>query len=75
MASATFIDQSSRLVKSIETILYPKATANRVIYPVISLEELLPFKIKFTNIGIQGYDSKNPPPIGIAVIGINNYIL
>lgn len=36
----------------------------------------LPFYVKFTNIGIEGgYGPNNPAPIGIAVIGTNNYIL
>ena len=35
----------------------------------------LPFRVKFTTIGIEGYGPGNPAPIGIAVIGINNYIL
>ena len=39
--------------------------------------EVLPFRIKFTNIGIEagGYSPINPAPIGIAIIGYNNYIL
>ena len=37
---------------------------------------ILPFYVKFTNIGIEGgYGPSNPAPIGIAVIGTNNYIL
>ena len=33
------------------------------------------FRIKFVNIGIEGYSPSNPAPIGIAVIGLNNWIL
>jgi hypothetical protein len=37
---------------------------------------ILPFYVKFTTIGIEGgYGPSNPAPIGIAVIGTNNYIL
>lgn len=39
------------------------------------LKSVLPFRVKFSNIGIEGYNSRNPAPIGIAVIGVNNYIL
>jgi hypothetical protein len=40
------------------------------------LESILPFYVRFTNIGIEGgYGPSNPAPIGIAVIGVNNYIL
>jgi hypothetical protein len=35
----------------------------------------LPFRVRFINIGIESYGPNNPPPIGIAVIGLNNYIL
>ena len=35
----------------------------------------LPFKIRITNIMVPGYSPSNPPPIGIAIVGINNYIL
>jgi hypothetical protein len=38
-------------------------------------ESILPFRVKFMNIGIEGYGPNNPAPIGIAVIGFNNYIL
>ena len=43
----------------------------------VSISEMLPFKVRFTNIGIEDlvYGPGNPPPIGIAVIGFNNYIL
>jgi hypothetical protein len=38
-------------------------------------KSVLPFRVKFSNIGIQGFSSNNPAPIGLAVIGLNNYIL
>lgn len=41
----------------------------------VKIEEFLPFRIKFTNITIPGYSPTNVPPIGIAIIGFNNYIL
>jgi hypothetical protein len=65
MASATFADLSGRIVKSIEAVSYSVATTT----------EILPFKIRFINAQIRGYDSATPPPIGVAIIGVNNYIL
>jgi hypothetical protein len=53
-------------------------------YPIVELYEkprlstiisTLPFRVRFTNIGIEGYSASNVPPIGIAIIGFNNYIL
>lgn len=44
-------------------------------YPkVVLFNETLPFKVRFSSVGIP---SRNDliPPIGIAIIGINNYIL
>lgn len=35
----------------------------------------VPFRVKFTTIGIESYGPNNIPPIGIAVIGYSNYIL
>ena len=36
---------------------------------------VLPFRVAFTTLGIESYGPNNPPPIGIAIIGYNNYIL
>lgn len=41
----------------------------------VKIQEDLPFRVKFINIGIESYSDTNVPPIGIAVIGFNNYIL
>lgn len=35
----------------------------------------LPFRIRITNIIVPGYNPTNVPPIGLAIIGLNNYIL
>lgn len=37
--------------------------------------DILPFRIKITNIGITGYGPGNAAPIGIAVIGYSNYVM
>ena len=36
---------------------------------------VLPFRIRITNITIPGYSPTDVPPIGLAIIGLNNYIL
>jgi hypothetical protein len=36
--------------------------------------EILPFRVRFTNIGLLG-ESAGIPGIGLQIIGINNYIL
>lgn len=41
----------------------------------VRINDVLPFRIKFINIGIEGYSSTNAPPIPLQVIGFSNYIL
>ena len=68
------ISANDNKVKTIKTSNYPnvslyeKSNSAKIIFD-------LPFKVKFTNIGIEGYSANNVPPIGIAIIGFNNYIL
>lgn len=53
---------------------------NRIIYEdvdaprKIAYNTILPFKVRFSSIGIPGVAGL-VPPIGIAVVGVNNYIL
>jgi hypothetical protein len=75
MATATITYLSDRKVGSVASLKYPKSTLTQVKYSKIQASQILPFRVQFTNIQIQGYDSNNPPPIGVFVIGINNYIL
>jgi hypothetical protein len=41
----------------------------------VSINSILPFRIRFSKIGIIGFSETNVPPIGIAIIGFSNYIL
>lgn len=41
----------------------------------VKIEEVLPFRIRLTTIGIEGYGSTNVPGIGLQIIGVSNYIL
>ena len=41
----------------------------------VSPKSVLPFKLRITNIGIDGVDPGNPPGIGVQIIGFSNYIL
>lgn len=74
MASVSIKNKNNKTLKAINAISYAiinVAKDNRA----VKVEEVLPFRIKFTNIGIPGYSINNPAGIGIAVIGLNNYIL
>lgn len=68
-----FIDSKSK-VKSVRNKNYPVAKIENVDRQV-KVEEFLPFRVKFINIGIEGYGPSNPPGLGVAIIGYNNYIL
>ena len=37
--------------------------------------DILPFRVAFENIWIEGYGPGHPAPIGIAIVGYSNYIL
>ncbi len=41
----------------------------------VTPKDILPFKLRIINIGIEGIDPGNPPGIGVQVIGFSNYIL
>lgn len=42
---------------------------------ISTIEQTLPFRIKFTAITIPGYGPNNVPAIPLQVIGYSNYIL
>ena len=41
----------------------------------VKINQVLPFRVKFINIGINAYGPGNAAPIGIAIIGLNNYVM
>jgi hypothetical protein len=54
---------------------YPKVIRINEDYPkVIRINEVLPFRVRFSAIGVPGAQGL-VPPIGIAIIGVSNYIL
>jgi hypothetical protein len=74
MASAVISLKQKQRVRSLETKDYfiSKISEGK---RTVKINEVLPFRVRFTNIMIPGYGLNNPAPIGIAVIGLNNYIL
>ena len=68
------IKENKRLSKILKAKNYPLSSFVGEKRDVL-VKQQLPFRIKFFTIGIEGYGPNNPPPIGIAVIGFNNYIL
>lgn len=74
MAYVKIIDRDPFKSK-VKTVNYPIAKINYAPPFGVKIKHDLPFKVKFTNVTIPGYGPFNVPPIGIAIIGFNNYIL
>ena len=73
MATAIILDDLNNKTKSIYPIDYPivkitESNGNAV------FRDILPFRVKFTSIQIEGLTT-NPPAIPFQVIGYSNYIL
>lgn len=74
MASALISTKQKQKVISLGTKNYPISKISEG-SRTVKINEVLPFRIRFTNIMVPGYSASNPAPVGIAVIGLNNYIL
>lgn len=68
------ITDQSPSSKNIQSTDYANTRINDIKLNTI-VKEQLPFRVKFLNKAFSSYGPENPPPIGVAVIGINNYIL
>ena len=73
MAYAVIVDTDSQKLKGVNSVGYP---LSKIIYKtgLVKINEILPFRVKFTTIGIAPA-SAGVPGIGLQIIGINNYIL
>lgn len=73
MALAVIIDdtlQKARVIKEVNHSITK-------IVPItmgVKINEVLPFRVRFTTIGLAPANA-NVPGIGLQIIGINNYIL
>jgi hypothetical protein len=74
MATAVIIDKKDYKVSSITPVSYG---LSRIVSNTrdVKINSFLPFRVSFSTITIPGYSPNSPAPIGIAVIGFNNYIL
>ena len=75
MAKAVITNVVDTRVSSIYTADYPKTKITKIKNFNSKINDVLPFRVKFINIGVESYAPGFPPPIGIAIIGVNNYIL
>lgn len=73
MASTKIFERNNKTRKiytdrySITKIVEPKRR--------VEIQDVLPFRVRFTTIGISGYGENNVPGIGLQIIGVSNYIL
>jgi adenylate cyclase len=74
MATAVILSKQKQKTRRIEATDFSIAKISEGSRSV-KINQVLPFRVRFTNIMIPGYSPNNVPPIGIAVIGLNNYIL
>ncbi len=74
MSKSVIVDKNKRSVKYIKNSNF---FTSKIYYKpgTVKINQTLPFRIKFTNIGIPGYGPGGAAPIGIAIIGLNNYVL
>ena len=75
MGLARVSDLSSRIIKVSTTEVLAPVTINDLQARLAYAEGTLPFRVRFTNIEQPGYSPLTVPGIGIAIIGISNYIL
>ncbi len=63
------------VVKKIVQSEYPRKVKISEKKIKVKINDNLPFRIKFLPGIISAYNSDSPAPLGIAIIGVNNYIL
>ena len=72
--ATTVLDLKNGRVNSVKSYNYSIATLRKS-KRYAKVDQSLPFRIRLTNITVSGFGPSSPAPIGIAVIGFNNYIL
>jgi hypothetical protein len=74
MAKSIIIDEQKTKTRKINTKDY---SVFNIVRPkrIVLVNETIPFRVRFTTVGIEGYGANNVPGIGIQVIGFSNYIL
>lgn len=74
MATAVIIDDYRNRKAIPERVNYP-ITQIKYEAPLTVVESVLPFRVRFSTIIVEGYTSSNPPGIGIQIIGFSNWII
>lgn len=76
LRASTIANGRYALAKNATLVDYEKmSNVKRTSFSIISVSGFLPFRVSFTNIIVKPYDVNNVAPVGVAIIGVNNYIL
>jgi hypothetical protein len=74
MATAVIIPKQKQKTRKIEASNFAIAKISQGTRTV-KINDVIPFRVRFTNVMVPGYSSTNIPGIGLQVIGYSNYIL
>jgi hypothetical protein len=74
MATAVIVTKQKQKARKIETSNFAiaKILQGR---RTVKINDVIPFRVRFTNVTVPGYNSNNIPGIGLQVIGYSNYII
>lgn len=75
MATSTVFNKQKTLLRSINQYSFPEVEISQKQNIGITINELLPFRIRITDKDIIGFSIINVPPIPLQIIGLSNYIL
>lgn len=75
MAAAVIVKTNNGRISKAKAVNYGIAKVSYSAPYTSKVTSTLPFRVSFSNIQVPGYNLNSPAPIGIAVIGFNNYIL
>ena len=75
VAQAIIIDEKKINTVIVENKKYSSTTISGINKGTVKINDVLPFRVRFTDIKIPGYGPNNVPGIGLQVIGYSNYIL
>jgi hypothetical protein len=75
MASAVIVDKSPVKTKRIENSLFLVKTIKQKDVKLATINQTLPFRIRFTFVNIPVISGQSVPPIPLQIIGFSNYII
>jgi hypothetical protein len=75
MASAVIVDKSPVKTKRIENSSFIVKTIKQKDIRLTTINQTLPFRIRFTSVKVPGTSGQNVPPIPLQIIGFSNYII